>query len=97
MRRRNPRAELVVFVTEHTLPGQKIRPGDAESCRLKSSVKIDHQVVFRGERHNILIPIHHGLVIAIHEVNLDARDTPLFISGKCAVQGAGFLSAIYIA
>jgi hypothetical protein len=41
-------------------------------------VEIDQQFVFGSLAANARIEVHHLLIVALHEIDLDTFDTPLF-------------------
>jgi len=45
-------------------------------------VEVDHQVVFGGGLDDLLVPIDHVLVVAIHEIDFYPGNPPLFIQRK---------------
>ena len=45
-------------------------------------MEVDHQVMRGGVLHHAMIEAHHPLVVAIHEVDFDARDAPLLKQRK---------------
>ena len=65
---------LGVLQAVHALEVHHVGPGALESRWLESSVEIDHQVIARGGFGCTAVEINHGLVVAVHKVDLEALD-----------------------
>ena len=70
-------APLVVFQAHHAFTGKEIGIGPAQARGLVRSVIIQNQMMLGGLAGQALVEIHHLLIVAIHEVNLDAGGAPL--------------------
>jgi hypothetical protein len=60
-------------------------------------MKINLQTVLRRKLHHCGVPIHHVLVVAVHEVDLHARNPPALIHPKRFVQRPHFQRPVHIA
>ena len=65
---------LALLQSVHALEVHHVWPGALESRGLESSVEIDHQVIARGGFGCTAVEINHGLVVAVHKVDLEALD-----------------------
>ncbi len=73
---------LGVLLAHHSFAGDQIGIGAAQPIRLEGSVVIDHEMVLGGFLHYPAIPVHHPLIVAVHEVDLDPGDAPLLKQRK---------------
>ena len=73
---------LGVLLAHHSFAGHQIRIGAAQPIGLEGSVVIDHEMMLGGLLHHAAIPVHHPLVVAVHEVDLDPGDAPFFKQRK---------------
>ena len=70
-------APLHLFKPVHTLEVHDIRVGALESGRLVGTVEVHQQVVFGAHLGRPAEPVGHRLVVAIHEIHLEALDAHL--------------------
>ena len=82
VRGRLARAPLQVLLAHHAFARHQVGIGAPQSVGLEGAVIIDHQVMLRGFLRHRAVPVHHPLVVAIHEVDLDPRDAPLLKQRK---------------
>ncbi len=62
---------FVVFITQHTFPGDKIRPGTADTCWHVCTMTINQQMIFGSFLYQPVVKIYHFLVVPVHKINLD--------------------------
>ena len=75
-------APLVVFRAHHRFLGQVVRVGPDQSVGRVGAMQVDHQLVPGRCGQQLVEVVHHFLVGAVHEVDLDALDAPLLVGGQ---------------
>ena len=68
-------APLHLLKPVHTLEVHDIRVGALESGRLVGTVEVHKKVIFGAHLGRPAEPVDHRLVIAVHEIHLEALDT----------------------
>ena len=63
----------------HTLEVEHIGISSVESCGLESTVEVDQQVILGTHIGGTLVELGDNLVVAIHEINLEALDAHLAV------------------
>ena len=63
----------------HTLEVEHIGISSVESCGLESTVEVDQQVILGTHVGGTLVELSDNLVVAIHEINLEALDAYLAV------------------
>src|SRR3954452_22627955 len=96
MLRRDSPAELVVLVAENAFPREQIGPGSPQTRWLVCSVKVHHEMTLCRLFDHGCVPVHHLLVVALHEINLPSGDAPLLIHRECLTESAGLQRPIDI-
>src|SRR5215472_7143661 len=71
-------APLAPFHSPHTFSVDEIWPGAHHSRGLLVTVEIDNEMAFRSFSQHAPKVLEHDLITALHEVNLDSLDAPLF-------------------
>ncbi len=79
MFRSNTQRPFIVFVTQNTFTCNQVWICSAPAIGFKCTVKIDHQMIFCSSFNNPMIPVHHFLVFAVHEINFNTGNSPFFI------------------
>ena len=77
--RGDPPAPFVVLGTEHAFLGEEVRPGAVEASGTVGAMQVEHQPVPGGAGHHAVEEGDHFLVVAVHEVDLDALDAHVAI------------------
>ncbi len=70
-------APAVLLDLDQALPRQHVGIRPAQARRLVGAVEVDHHVPLGGLPRDPIAKIDHLLIVAVHEVDLDAPDAPL--------------------
>ena len=65
------------FVPCHSFAGNLVGPSAVHASRVECAMEIDHQLIFRSQTHDFLVPVHHLLVLSIHEIDFESIHTTL--------------------
>ncbi len=76
MVRRRQVAPLALLQPQHALARDDVRPGAVQARRLVRAVEVYEQLARRGLARHALVEVHHPLVLALHEVDLDPLHAP---------------------
>ena len=65
------------FVPCHSFASNLVGPSAVHASRVECAMEIDHQLVFRSQTHDFLVPVHHLLVLSVHEIYFESLHTTL--------------------
>ena len=82
MRRCHPRRPLQILLAHHAFARDQVGIGTPQPIGFERAVVVDHQMMLGCCRHYLPVPLHHPLVVAIHKVDLYARDAPILKERK---------------
>src|SRR5207253_8380551 len=71
-------APFVPLHPAHSLGTDEVGPGTGHGGGFLVAVEIDEHFAFGGLTADLVVVVDHDLIAALHEVNLDAFDAPLF-------------------
>ncbi len=78
MFRRDGRGRLRVFEPITASKVRTFREGSLHAVRLVGAVEVEHQVVLRGLRCDLVVEVHHRAVVTIHAVDHETAHAPFF-------------------
>ena len=83
-----------VLQTVYALVVQDVGIGAVEAVRLERAVEVEHQMIFGGGLRGLGVEVEHQLVVAVHEVDLEALHAHLgvVLADMLHVAGKGVIA-----